>query len=232
MSDVTIELPELGLFAEQSAPAERDLGLVGLRRRGSEETPPEIRSRLVFGGPDPARMQARSDEGRDMADRRGDADFWSVLMSLTFEPEEPEVMESAWLRIDLEADGDGPAPIAFAMDPGRVEEPQDAELGGGLEANAQFAKLSVSAKRTYTLHEAEILALRRLRSDPGWEIFPSAGRPLRGQKDFILVVKAPKGATGRGRADFGAELKWTSGIFRRSHEAKWESDETMEFELR
>jgi hypothetical protein len=230
MRDMTIEVPELGLFAEQDVPAERELGLVGLQRRRSADVP-AIRSRVVFGGPDPARMKTREDEAPEIADRREGADFWSVLMSLTFEPEEPEVMESAWLRINLEAIGGGPAPIAFAMEPGREEEGVQVEAGGGLEANAQFVKLSAAGKRTYTLHEAEILALRRLRSDPAWEVFPSAGRPLRGQKDFVLVVKAPKGVRGRGRADFGAEIKWTSGTFiRRSHEVTWEA-ESMEFEL-
>jgi hypothetical protein len=232
MSDMTIELPELGLFAEHTRPAEQELALVGVRRRGSPEAPPEIRSRLSLGGPDPTRMKTRADEPREIADRRDGADFWSVMMSLTFEPVEPEAMESAWLRIDLEADGDGPAPIAFAMDPGRKEEGVQTELSGGVEANAKVVKLSGGAKRSFTLHEAEILALRRLQSDPAWEVYPSSGRPLRGQTDFELVVKAPAGTRGRGRATFGAEITWTSGTFiRRTHEVTWEPQAAIEFEL-
>lgn len=233
MSGVIIEVPELGLVSETAEPAKRDIGLTARRVRGEREPSPEIRSKVLFGGPESARMKPRADEDSEISNRRDDADFWSVLMSLTLVPVEPEKLTSAWLRVDLVADRSGPAPIAFAMKPGRREEPVGVGSSRGVEATVSVLKGSGSSSHTYTLHEAEILALGHLRSDPGWQLSPSSGRRLHGDALFTLVAKVPRGNGGRGRVSFGATVEWTESRFlhRRPQEVSWEGPKPEEFSL-
>jgi hypothetical protein len=228
LTDATIEVPQLGLVAVMRAPRERSIELVPRRTRGHTAT---VASRVSFGGPDTARMKPRPDEDRWLADRRENAVFWAILMSLTFEPVEPEKLTSAWLQVDLHGDGSGPVPIAFIMDPGRREEPMSVETSGNIEATVKVVKAGAATKRTYTLHEAEILAFNRLRSDPSWEITPSSGRPIKGGIDFVLVVKGNEG-NGSGHVRFGATIEWTESRLLRKHSfgVSWKGD-PAEFRL-
>ncbi len=195
-----IELPELGLVSQTtvSVPAIRPMA-------PRAPAPSEIRSGVVLGGPDLARMRSRDDDDRHLADRRGGSDFWSVLMTLSIDPVEPETIRLAWLKVNLAADGGRPPPIAFAMEPAREEAGEQVERGGSAEATIKILKLGGAEKRTYTARHEEVLALNRLRSDPAWELTPSPGRPVR-PTDFVLVVKAPRGSAGGGTVSFGAEV--------------------------
>lgn len=226
MSQIRIDVPELGLTHEATPPAEHLLDFDVRRTRGRGGHGRAIASKVSLGGPDAARMRPREDEDPAMADRRAGSEFWSVLMSLTIEPAEDETLASAWLQVDLAATGGGTPPIAFAMQPSRQEAGVDVQAGGGAEVNAQVLKISGSAQRSYTIQEAEVLALRRLQSNPAWEITPSAGRAIQGGADFVLVAKAPTGTRGTGRITFGAEIEWVESGFLRSHrgEVSWSGD--------
>lgn len=203
---LSIELPGLGLAAEIRRSDERAMPLAPRQvRRG--EAPPTIASFLQLGGPDVALMKPRSDDSRELADRRDGSDFWSILMTLTFIIEKDEAFKRAWLRVDLRPDGGATPPIAFAMDPDRREEGVGVTTSGGLEAGAAALKLTGSRTTTMTLYKSEILALNRLRSDPAWELKPSDGRRLEGKTDFVLTVKTPRETGGRGKVSFGAEVE-------------------------
>jgi hypothetical protein len=225
MNEMTIEVPDLGLVAETSPPVEHEIPLAVRRTRRTTEKPRTVMSTVLLGGPDCARMKPRDGEDPHLADRREDADFWSVLMSLTVSPGEGETLTSAWLKVDLSAP-DGSPPIAFAMQPSREEAGVELQAGAGADVDVKVAKLSGSVQRTYTLHEAEILAERRLRPDPGWTITPSSGRPIRGGADFVVVVKAPRGTRGSGQVSFGAEIEWveTGFLKRQRREVSWAGD--------
>lgn len=230
MSPVTIEVPELGLIAESAVLSERRLALQPRQTRGDDGAPVSIRSEVVLGGPDTARMQARDADDAKLADRREDDDFWSVLMSLTFDPVNPETVASAWLRVDLSSHGDGVAPVAYLMKPDRQEDDAQQTRTGGGQATLKLIQISGSAAHTYTVHQAEVLARRKLRSDPAWDFRPSQGRPIDGGIDLAMVVKAPKGTSGQGVVTFGATIEQKDGLFRRPHEVLWAA-EPVEFDL-
>jgi len=175
-------------------------------------------------------MHARDDDDGRLADRRGDNDFWSVLMTLTFDPVQPETVVGAWLRVDLSSQGGGVAPVAYAMEPDRREDDEQRTRTGGGQATLKAIQISGSAAHTYTVHHAEVLARRKLRSDPGWDFRPSQGRPIGGGIDLAMVVKAAKGTLGKGVVTFGATIEWTEGVLRRSHDALW-AGEPVEFDL-
>jgi hypothetical protein len=230
MSGVTIEVPELGLSAASAALSERRMALEPRQTRGDGDIPVPIRSEVVLGGPDAARMQARGDDKAELADRRENDDFWSVLMTLTFDPVEPEIVASAWLRVDLSSRNDGVAPVAYAMEPDRQEDDVQRTQSEGAQATLKLIQISGSTARTYTVHQAEVLAKRKLRSDPAWDFMPSQGRPISGGIDLTMVVKAPKGTSGRGVVTFGATIEWQEGLFRRSHEVSW-AGESVAFDF-
>ncbi len=228
MDTLTIDLQELGLVGETTVSSPVARSLAPRVTRGSGTATAEIRSRVVFGGPDLARMQPRGDDDRHLAERWADSEFWSVLMSLSIEPQDPETITSAWLKVELTASDGGPPPIAFAMEPSREEASEQVERSGSAEATIKVLKLGGGETRSYTARHDEVLALNRLRADPAWELAPSPGRPLR-PTDFVLVVKGRRGAAGSGRVSFGAEVEWREKIFKH-HEVGWAGD-AVEFSL-
>jgi hypothetical protein len=223
MESTRVELPELGLVGEAPVSPPIDRLLAPRVTRGAPSVPPTIKSHVMLGGPDIARMRPRDDDDRHLAERWADSDFWSVLMSLSIDPKEPESVTSAWLKVRLKATDGGTSPIAFAMEPSREEAGEQIERSGTAGATIKVFKLSGGVKRSYTARHDEILALNRLRSDPAWELAPSPGRPLR-PTDFVLVIKARKGAAASGTVSFGAEVDWRSGLFRRC-EVTWPGEQ-------
>ena len=215
-----IELPELGLVGETSASQSAPHALAPRVTRGDQEQP-TIRSRVVLGGPDLAQMLPRSQDDPNLADRRGNNDFWSALMTLTIDPVEPETVVSAWLGVELASD-DGNPPVAFAMLPSYEGADVQVEQDFSAEATLKVLKIGGGEKQTHTARIDEVRALNRLRSDPAWELTPSPGRALH-PTDFVLVIKSAHGSAGRGTVTFGAELAWRTGIFRK-HEVSFSGD--------
>ena len=229
MPELRIELPELGLAADAATSRVRELALTprvtrgGSRNGGNEKV--EVKSRIVLSGPDLALMKPRAGEDPKLADRRDNSDFWSMLMNLTVEPKEPEMLTSAWVRIALTGAGGGPAPTAFAMDPGRQEVGTEVQKTTTAGVALKVLDLGRSKQETNTVENAEVLALELYSSQPGWELRPSPSHDLRGPTDFVLVIKSPQGSSGAGKVSLGAVVEWEQGLLRRKHEVSWVGDD-------
>ena len=171
---IVVEVPELALVAEHSVPLAQDAPLFTRQVRGDRDRAPDVRSQVRVGV-DVARMSTRANESPQVQDRRADADFFSVLIALTFDPADPEKFASAWLTVNLAGEGEGQRPIAFLLVPSRQEEQVGVENSGGIDATVKVLKVSGATKRSFARYESEILAEGRLTSTPGWEIQPSNG---------------------------------------------------------
>ena len=231
MDEILIELPELGLSTSLRGREPERVPLAARQLKSGDEAH-DVRSRVLIGPPDVALMRPRADEDPSVTDRREGFDFWSVLMTLSFVPEDPEAFAAAWLRVDLSADAPAQAPVAFSMSPNLKEETVAVENSVGITGGPPVLKVSGSTKWGYGVHEAEVTAFNRGRPDPAWELAPSTGRELRGGRDLLLVVKAPKRGRGRGRVAFGANVEWEeSKLFgRRRQDVTWRGEEAS-FEL-
>lgn len=229
MQQFRIELPELGLASETTVSPGREIALAPRLTRGDGETA-DIKSTIVLDGPDVAKMQPRQGEDANLADRRQNSDFWSVLLSLTLLPKDGETLTSAWVRVDLGAADVGEPPIVYSMIPGRQEASEDIQTTESAGANVKFFNVDGSRQTTRTVQHAEVLALYRLSSNPSWELTPSPSHNLNGPTDFVLIVKSPKGSSGSGAVSFGADVEWQEGLLRRHHEVSW-AGEDVNFDL-
>jgi hypothetical protein len=205
---VEVQVPEL-------PQVETVLADIGRATRGSASTPRELRVRLSLGEPLAVPMTAEFAAG-DAALRtfvEGEAAisrYWLVHLACTFSPPDDERLERAWLSVSLSRDDDGtaaPRPIAWSMNPMRLERPVQHARALKVGANAKLVEASLDAGRTITGGAVYLEALNVQEPTPSWEFHRTDADEIRGSFQLALVVRAPREAGVDGTVELTATIR-------------------------
>ncbi|WUI02578.1 hypothetical protein OHR68_12480 [Spirillospora sp. NBC_00431] len=172
------------------------------RRPGqeSEGTPGALQGRVLLGGPVAFPMTAkRYPEMRAYLDADKQHRYHEVHLALTFtDPDDGPRLHSVALDITLTAPSPAEPPVAWSMAPSRIDDRAERDLRIELRPQVKLVGVEASAGTvTRTLTRARdpfLLALRELRSDPGWELRGTRALPLEGNQRLVMVVRGPRDA--------------------------------------
>jgi len=137
-----------------------------------------------------------------------DYNYSLVHLASTFQPQEDETFDKAWVQIQLECvdGGDIPMPIAWSMTPAKISQPVTFSTGVSVGASLKFVHIDGSFERNLERDAIFLEALNELRYDPVWEFSRTAKSDLRGSQRLVMVVRAPKAATVRGHLHLKATI--------------------------
>jgi hypothetical protein len=131
------------------------------------------------------------------------ADLYVVQFACSFRPAPQCQFVQASVNIHMVADNsDANPPVAYDLFPRAVELPVSYKRLISVSPNLKMSfckvsQLEVSAFRAeasdeYLRYEPEITAFGVGESSPGWDLNKSKSRPIRGVKDFFVLLKKPK----------------------------------------
>ncbi len=133
-----------------------------------------------------------------------------VHLASTFQPQENEIFEKAWIQIQMESvNGENiSSPIAWSMIPAKISQPITFSTGVSVGASLKFVHIDGSVEHEIKRDAIFLEALNELRSDPVWEFSRTAKVDLRGSQRLMMLVRSPKAATVRGHLHLRATLKY------------------------
>ncbi len=175
------------------------------------ETEP-LRGWLLIG--EPGVIPITSGQIADDADLRGfveamakEAGFYLVSLACTFRPPEGEHFKKAWVQVDLgRYDGVAqPLPIAWSMEPLRLEEGQETKWSAEIGAEVKLVNASIEGGRSTTGKRLVLEALNEGNPNPAWEFFEG----ISGVYRLKMVVRTPRGVK------CGGAIKLSASIARR-----------------
>ena len=186
--------------------------------KGSQTAHPppgeQLADRMRIGGPVcvPITLKLAGDDHELLAMLMAEAhDYRYVFLHLacTFQPQEDETFDKAWIQIQLEcADGvDMPIPIAWSMTPTKISQPITFSSGLSVGASLKFLHVDGSFQRELARDLIFLEALNEMRADPTWAFSRTRQADLRGSQRLVMVVRAPKAATVRGKLHLKATVQ-------------------------
>ncbi|QXJ20196.1 hypothetical protein AGRA3207_000868 [Actinomadura graeca] len=159
-----------------------------------------LQGRVLLGGPVAFPMNAkRYPDMRSYLESDKDHRYHEVHLSLSFaDPDDGPRLHSVMVGVTLSAPAPAEPPIAWSLAPSLIDDPSKRDLRIELRPQLKLAGVEVSAGGvTGSLPRARepfLLALRELRSDPGWELRRTKGLPLEGKQRLVMIVRGDRKA--------------------------------------
>lgn len=194
---IDLELPPLPQ-QKVSLQLESDLRTVGGALDG----------RITLGGPiaasvTPAYVAGDADLRLYVEQEAAHSIYHLVHLSLSFEAElDTPALETTALELSLSSTAAAHEPVAWSMMPTRITDPT--QLSTTVRLGPQLKLFGIDAtagswERGRVERDKDVFleALHELRADPAWHLYRTQTMPLRGSHRFIMVLRAPRGATTR-----------------------------------
>jgi hypothetical protein len=213
--------------------------------RSHDETDETLRMplsrRLSIGGPlfrpiEPEDADDDEELRRFIEEELGRFRYHLGHLTCTFRPANDETFTECWVGLDLvRADGvDEPAPIAWSMQPQRLDEPVEISTTIGLGASLKLPPVDIgpTLERTSTRTHREVYlqAYDEQESTPCWELYRTQSVPLRGMQRLLVVVRSPAGAEIDGTARVQAKVRGRRGVLL-PYEATIDGEKVRRFRL-
>lgn len=181
--------------------------------KGAPDAAPDgpLETRILLGGPVCRPLNDRAVADTDVAATliaEQDVNEYTLIdLGATFNPAAGEVVQRAWVGMELSTPGGGDTngdansnpPIAWSMTPQRRSTPVSSSAQ--IEIKADLKVVSVGATSTHggTREEISLLALNLLRSDPMWEFTRTRNTEIAGSERLVMMVRSPAGHPVHGR---------------------------------
>lgn len=211
MTESVFELPEIESM--------QTVDLVAHRTLGTGSDVPRAENRISIGGPIVVAMTADKVPSADLAafvkSEAATSRYSLLKLQISFHDEPGAPITQAAVALLLVSDGAQSAPLAWSMDPTRLDRPpKQVSKTIGLTAQLGFVGPTAQAQVVQQQPNPLLVALGQLESTPEWQFRGAAGDPLFGMYALTLICKIPTGAQAHANLGINARIeRKTLGVF-------------------